>query len=297
MAKPTVPGYEIHEIVGKGAGSKVYRATKNRSGGQVAIKHVTVESIHQRLTDSGDYKPYRHHEKIDYRSFYDQVKLEYGVCQRLARTRVSRFVPEVFSLKSVRRLGLLLRGYNLVMEYVPGQSLREKRDYSVAEITTFYHQAAMVLYAMHSVGWLHCDVKPQHLIVTPKREVKLIDFGQCRRPRDGKVKLQGTPDYMAPEQLEGNIVDERTDIYGLGASFYWVLTGQSNRPAMAMVGASLSSGFSVGYDNRARSVREQNPSVPEALERLILDSCEPDPTNRPTSLREVVERLERVLPN
>jgi len=297
MAKPEVSGYELHEILGKGAGSKVYRATRNRSDGQVAIKHVTVESIHQRLTDSGDYKPYRHNDKIDYRSFYHQVRLEYGVCQRLAKTRVSRFVPEVYSLKSVRRLGLLLRGYNLVMEYVPGQSLREKRDYSIPEIGTFYHQTAMALYAMHSVGWLHCDVKPQHLIVTPKREIKLIDFGQCRRPRDGKVKLQGTPDYMAPEQLKGETVDERTDIYGLGATFYWALTGHSNRPSMAMVGASLSSGFSVGYDIRAKSVREQNPSVPEAFERLILDSCEPDPSNRPASMREVVERLERILPN
>jgi serine/threonine-protein kinase len=182
------------------------------------------------------------------------------------------------------------------MEYVPGPTLREKRDYSVPEITTFYYQVARVLYAMHCVGWLHCDVKPQHLIVTPDKEVKLLDFGQSRKPRDGLYILQGTPDYMAPEQL-GQAVDQRTDVYGLGASFYWVLTGESNRPAMAMVGASLNSGFSVGFNSRAKSVREQNPAVPEPLERLILDSCDPNPCDRPGSMREIIERLERILPN
>ena len=98
---------------------------------------------------------------------------------------------------------------------------------------------------------------------------------------------------MAPEQLKGRKVDQRTDIYGLGASFYWILTGQSNRPAMAAAGQA-DSGFTVSYNGRATSIREQNPQVPVALEQIILDSCEPLAEKRPSSMREVMERLSRI---
>ena len=301
MSKPIVRGYEIHEVIGKGAGSKIYRATQVKTGREVAIKHVTESVIRQRLADTGEYKPHRYHGPIDYASYYSQLKLEYDVCQRLARTPVRKYAPEVFKLRPVRKYLALTKGYDLIMEYVPGVTLREERDYSVTKIINFYYQAARLLYALHGIGLLHCDLKPQHLIVTPDDRIKLLDYGQVRKARDDQSRLQGTPDYMAPEQMKGMIVDERTDVYSLGATFYWILTGKSNRPAMSMAGASVGSGsgpgFTVGYNERAKSIREENPSVPEALERLILDSCQPRNIERPGSMREVVERLELLLPN
>lgn len=290
--KPELGRYEIHEILGKGAGSKIFRATDSRDGREVAIKHVTEETIHERLADVGEYKPHRNNKPIDYTSFFDQLKLEYEVCRGLSKTPVRNYVPEVYALKTVRKYGFLTAGYDLIMEYIPGPTLREERDYPIKDIVKFYYQTARILYGMHSIGWLHCDLKPQHLVVSAERSIKLLDFGQCRKPWDGARRMQGTPDYMAPEQLKGCEVDESTDIYSLGASMYWILTGKSNRPAMA--GASVGAGFHVGYGERAQSIREENPAVPEPLERLILDSCEPKAIDRPISMREVMERLDRL---
>jgi len=290
--KPELGRYEVHEIIGKGAGSKIFRATDSRDGKEVAIKHVTEETIHERLADIGEYKPHRNNKPIDYASFFDQLKLEHEVLTGLSKTPVKKYVPEGYALKTVRKYGFLTVGYDLIMEYVPGPTLREKRDYSIKDIANFYYQTARILYGLHGIGWLHCDLKPQHIVITPEKRIKLLDFGQCRKPWDGAHRMQGTPDYMAPEQLKGCEVDERTDIYSLGASMYWILTGESNRPAMG--GASVGSGFHVGYGERARSIREENPEVPEPLERVILDSCEPKAINRPASMREVIERLERL---
>lgn len=290
MSKPALSGFEIHEIIGVGAGSKIYRATRVKSGKEVAIKHVTQDVIKQRLAETGEYKPHRNNAPIDYNSFYSQLKVEYDILQRLAKTAIRSLVPEVYSLSAVRQYLVRTVGYNLVMEYVPGPTLREKRDYPVPLIAKFYVDAARILYALHGIGLLHSDLKPQHFVILPAQQLKLLDFGQVRKARETENRRQGTPDYMAPEQLKGGYVDERTDVYCLGASFYWILTGKSNRPAMAMAGGGL--GLTVGYSGRARSIREENPEVPEGLEKLVLDSCEPKPEKRPASMREVVERLE-----
>lgn len=294
MSKPTIRGFEIHEMIGVGAGSKIYRATRRKNGKQVAIKHVTQDVIKLRMAETGDYKPHRHHTPIDYESFYSQLKLEYDVLQRLAKTPIQELVPQVYSLTTVRRYFLMTVGYNLIMEYVPGPTLREKRDFPIVALAKFYLESARILYTMHGLGLVHADLKPQHLVVGPAGSIKLLDFGQCRKSRERENRRQGTPDYMAPEQLKGSMVDERTDVYCLGASFYWILTGKSNRPAMAIAGTSTG-GLTVGYSNRAKSIREGNPAVPEALEKLILDSCEPRPDRRPASMREVIQRLETIV--
>ena len=156
------------------------------------------------------------------------------------------------------------------------------------------NQAAKILYAIHGIGYLHADLKPQHMIITPEKQLKLLDFGQCRKPRQTHARQQGTPDYMAPEQFNGHLVDVQTDIYCLGASFYWILSGKSNRPAMSMGGAGAGD-LTVGFAGRARSLREDNPSVPEPLDRLVVESCNPRMEERPASMREVIERLELLL--
>jgi len=105
--------------------------------------------------------------------------------------------------------------------------------------------------------------------------------------------VQGTVDFMAPEQAKGRPVDVRTDIYGLGATFYWVLTGEMNRPALSGMGGGV--GFTVGFAGRAKSVRDINPQCPQGLEDLILSSCERRPEKRPPSMNDIVGRLDIML--
>jgi serine/threonine-protein kinase len=123
--------------------------------------------------------------------------------------------------------------------------------------------------------------------------VRILDFGQSRFFTDRARRIQGTVDFMAPEQAKGKTVDPRTDVYGLGATMYWVVTGELNRPSLSGMGHGV--GFTVGYAGRAREVRDKNPECPPALEELILDSCERRPEKRPSSMSEVISRLDTLM--
>jgi serine/threonine-protein kinase len=217
-------------------------------------------------------------------------------------------------------------GYDLVMEFIEGVSLHEKRDYPMRDLLRFYREAAIALGSLHAHYILHADLKPQHIFIEGVRSaecgmgsaerggaarddsafltphsslrdaaghVKILDFGQARFYTDPAPRIQGTVDFMAPEQAKGGSVDPRTDVYGLGAAMYWVLTGELNRPSLSGMGHGI--GFTVGYAGRAREVRDKNPECPPALEELILDSCERRPEKRPSSMSDVVARLDTLL--
>jgi serine/threonine protein kinase len=122
----------------------------------------------------------------------------------------------------------------LVLERVPGRSLREEIDmsapFAVEEVVPLLQGMAAALDHLHARGLAHLDVRPENVIVTPDGEVKLVDFGVAQaagamqEPADG-----GTPDdvaYLAPEQVCGEPVGAATDVYALGCVVYELLTGQ-----------------------------------------------------------------------
>jgi serine/threonine-protein kinase len=125
----------------------------------------------------------------------------------------------------------------LVMEYVEGVSLaklvEKKGPLSPAQVALFVRQVAQGLHHAHMQGMIHRDIKPQNLMVTRKGQVKILDFGLARfagRTGGDLTKAEmivGTPDYMAPEQArDSRNVDTRADIYSLGCTMYFLLTGQ-----------------------------------------------------------------------
>jgi serine/threonine-protein kinase len=122
----------------------------------------------------------------------------------------------------------------VVLEYVPGQSLkelvRERGPLPLPEIAGILEQVADALGHLHDRGLVHLDVKPQNLILTPEGIVKLIDFGlaqQAGGPQETVGGLTfGTAAYLSPEQACGEVVDATTDVYALGCVVYELLTGQ-----------------------------------------------------------------------
>lgn len=140
-------------------------------------------------------------------------------------------IIQVYDIKIAKPEGF----YFIVMQYVDGESLamaiKRRGKIPVAEATRIIRDAARALTAAHSHGVIHRDVKAENIMINKQGEVKLMDFGLARIGSSNSSisspgNVLGTPHYMAPEQARGETVDARSDIYSLGATYYYALTGQ-----------------------------------------------------------------------
>lgn len=131
--------------------------------------------------------------------------------------------------------------FSIVFQYIEGQNLRKVIDqHGAVQIGTarvWFHQIASALEHAHRLGIVHRDIKPENIIVTPDLEsAYLVDFGIALTAEEAKRLTRsgyavGTPGYMSPEQLAGESVDSRSDIYSLGVTFYEALSGKRMPPA------------------------------------------------------------------
>jgi tetratricopeptide (TPR) repeat protein len=188
----------------------------------------------------------------------------------------------------------------LVMEYVEGQTLRArlhqqiKQPLTLEEFFSTAKEAAEGLAEAHERGIVHCDVKPENIMLTTSGHVKILDFGVAKQlPRpdqsstiDRSGSTGGTPAYMAPEVLMQRAPDGRADIFSLGVVFYEVLSGRH---------PFLAENFFVTTD-RIRNetplpLRSQNAEVPEELETVVNRCLAKDPAVRYNNARELLEDL------
>ena len=193
----------------------------------------------------------------------------------------------------------------LVMEYVDGQSLSTKladSALSEKEVAGLGLQIAQALEEAHEHGIIHRDLKPANIAITSKGQVKVLDFGLAKLfdPARGGLKaetltqsvddshLMGTLPYMAPEQVSGEHIDARTDIYGLGLVLYEMATHQ--RPFRE---ESTSRLFASILHQAAVAPRALNPRVSAEMERIILKCLEKEPGRRFQSAKELAIDLDR----
>ncbi|MBI3694296.1 MAG: protein kinase, partial [Acidobacteria bacterium] len=191
----------------------------------------------------------------------------------------------------------------LVMELIPGVTLNDKLAAGALlekEITRLGTQLAQGLAAAHEQGVVHRDLKPGNLRITPDGRLKILDFGLAtlRRPEgEGAATVSmtetatvpGTVPYMAPEQLQGEKADARSDIYAAGVVLYEMATGR--RPFVETQGTQL-----------VAAILQQTPPAPSAvnrkvspgLEMIILKALDKEPERRYQSARELAVDLERL---
>jgi serine/threonine protein kinase len=186
-----------------------------------------------------------------------------------------------------------------VMQYVGGESLQARLDLSgpleTAEIVRIGMQTAQGLAAAHAQGLIHRDIKPANLLLeNGLARVKITDFGLARAvddvglTQDGVVA--GTPEYMAPEQARGEVVDARCDLFSLGSVLYAMCVGHS--PFRASTTVALLRQVS---DQEPRPIRSLNPDIPGWLEALIARLMAKNPAARIQSAAEVAALLEAYL--
>lgn len=171
-------------------------------------------------------------------------------------------------------------GLYLVMEYVEGATLRDRVQdrgpLSEPELLEIARALGDALRYAHERGVVHRDVKPSNVLLSDEGEIKLADFGLARRSHDEDATMTaqglGTPNYAAPEQRAlASTADERSDVFGLGATLYFAATGES-----------------------PQTVRPER--VPETWRELILRCLEDEPGRRPQSANEVLELLDELDP-
>ncbi len=188
----------------------------------------------------------------------------------------------------------------LVMEYVDGVSLQTLTDrltkLPIERACHYIRQTACGLQAVHAAGLVHRDIKPANLLLDRQGVVKILDLGLARFHGNSEDELTkqhdmrtvlGTADYLSPEQaLNSSEVDGRSDIYSLGVTFFFLLTGRT-----PFGNANLMQKLFWHQTCEPPSVRTYRPEVPEALAAIIARMLAKDPARRYQSAAEVVAEL------
>ena len=266
--------YDIQEVIGAGGMGVVYRAFDREVGETVAIKALRPEL-----------------DKFD-PTLLDRFKQELRLARRITHRNVVRTYD----------LGEAQGTYYITMELVRGTTLntfiREAGRLDVRATLTIGKQLCRALEVAHEEGIVHRDIKPQNLLVDPSGFLKVMDFGIARlteRRSDGADTLTaagvvvGTPQYMAPEQLFGEPVDGRTDLYATGAVLFECVTGRHVFEApslMALLARHL--------NETPPDAASVNPDIPGALSRIISRALERRPENRWATATELLHALEQV---
>ena len=257
--------YRVVGPLGTGAGSTILQiADRNRGGKRFALKVV-------KRQDSDD------------DIYIAQAQSEFEAASKLNHPSI----VEIYDCRIKRNFLFKVVSVELLMELVDGKTLDEVEAPSMAQLVLIFNQVAAALVHMHRRGVFHGDLKPGNIMVTKTGKVKLIDFGTAWLKGEAKNRIQGTPQYMAPESATEKIVDERTDIYNFGATMYRMFTGRYANPgSMPRTGDNLKS--------KLVPPMQINPSVPGTLNETILACLQISPDKRPAGMFEIEHQLAAV---
>ena len=269
MAKDilNVGGFSIQERIGTGARSTIYLATDLEDNTAVALKRVIFE------------------RPEDIRVF-EQVETEYKVAKRLDHP----YVRKCYKLKKIRSM-FKVKEMLLSMELFDGANLEDSPTLSLGDVMLVFRLVATGLNAMHQRGYVHCDIKPNNILISKAGSIKIIDLGQSCKIGTVKPRIQGTPDYIAPEQVRRNPLGPKTDIFNLGATMYWALTGK-NVPTLI----PKKNKFGLPVANEPlRAPYEIKKRIPRGISKLVMDCIKEDPAERPPNMVTVISRLDLMI--
>ena len=187
----------------------------------------------------------------------------------------------------------------LVMEYIEGETLRQRlcRPMTLEQFFEIATQCDEAVIAAHERGVVHCDIKPENIMLTKAGQVKILDFGVAKHlPRsdqsstvDRSGTLGGTPAYMCPEVLLEKVPDARADIFSLGVVFYEMLTAHHPFRASSFVATT----DRIRYETPT-PIRIFNHIVPEALEAVVMKAMAKQPAQRYATGAELLEDLQAI---
>jgi HAMP domain-containing protein/predicted Ser/Thr protein kinase len=265
--------YEVKSVLGVGGMGMVYKANDRELGEVLAIKTLKPDMMG---ADS---------------NALERFKSEIKLARRIAHRNVVRTYD----------LGEIGGQYYITMEYVEGKSLKElikdRGRLPASVVLPIAKQLCRALEVSHGEGVIHRDIKPQNMVVQGDGVLKVMDFGIARlttRPKEsGHTEagmVVGTPEYMAPEQLMGDELDARADLYATGVVLYECLVGTV--PFTADTPITL---IAKVLDEAPRPPRDVRPDIPQALSDLVIWVLAKDREQRPRSAAELHARLDAIV--
>ncbi len=272
MKSPIISGrYELKEIVGTGGMSVVYRAWDLKYNREVAVKVLRREYI----------------EDEDFiRRFNHEAQ---------AASKMSH--PNIVNMLDVGQDGEIRY---IVMEYVKGQTLKELirksgriRPARAVQMTMRILAAVDHAHRNHIV---HRDIKPQNILVDENGVVKVADFGIARLTTSGSTLTQndgnvlGSVHYFSPEQANGLVADEKSDLYSVGVVLYEMVTGQVPFDGDSPISVALKH-----VREAPRSTRTLNPEISRGLDEVILKALDKDSSRRYQSAAEMAQDLKKAM--
>ena len=269
--QPQFEDYEIIKRLGFGAGSVIY-AVKSKKNGQVsALKHVVrKEGENSRMIDQVE-NEFRIGTKIN----HPYVRKTYEIHRKKHRLRTREVI--------------------MLMEYCPGVSLEQSPSRSLLDLILIFRMVADGLGGMHNQGYLHCDMKPNNIIIAENGLIRIIDFGQSCHHGTVKPRIQGTPDYIAPEQVKRKPLSTRTDVFNLGATMYWARTGKYI-PTLIPKQQSDRLDLSISTENDAPVPPHQiKPKIPVGVSNLVMECVNKNPLHRPADMPTLITRFDLLI--
>ncbi|MBW2206274.1 MAG: serine/threonine protein kinase [Deltaproteobacteria bacterium] len=270
--KPTLGRYEVLGELGRGAMGVVYKGADPKIHRTVAIKTVRLSDFDEDVVDDMKERFFREAESA-------------GVLTH----------PNIVTIYDCGEEHDLAY---IAMEYLDGEDLegytQKENIMPLRETLSTVLQVAEALDFAHGKGIVHRDIKPANIMrIKETKEVKVTDFGIARITSSSKTKtgvIMGTPSYMSPEQIAGQKVDGRSDIFSLGVVLFEFLSG--TKPFSADDIASMM--YKISKEKHP-SVRSVNPKVPQVLDKIIDKALTKELSKRYQKAGQMAEHLKAVI--
>jgi serine/threonine protein kinase len=262
-----IGAFQVLNPLGTGAHSAVMQVRRKADGKQYALKLVKLESPE-------DWK------------YLEQARHEYRVAAMLDHPNILK----IYALEEKKNWLFKVTQAQLLMEFVNGKTLDAAPPLSVTRLVQVFQKVAAALVHMHRRKVVHGDLKPGNVLLGRNGVVKVIDFGLAWIKGEAKDRVQGTPEYMAPETAKKKLVNERTDLFNFGAMMYRLTTFRLPPPTGAFEGGVPLDAKT--WTARLEPVRNVNKEAPYELCELITQCLSYTAHDRPERASDVLAVLD-----
>lgn len=263
--------FQVVGTLGTGAHSAILHIRRAEDSKQYALKVVQIDGPEEQ-------------------KFLDQAEHEFDIAGRLDHPTLLKF----YALEKVKDWLFRVKKVHLLSEYVNGKTLDTCPRLTIPRLVQVFKAISDGMVHMHRRQVCHGDLKPNNVLLSKAGGVKIIDFGLARVKGDKISRIQGTPEYLAPESVKHSMINERTDIYNFGGLMYRLVSWRLPPPVFSEEDGGVPLDAKM-WARTYKPVEELQPQTPAALAELINGCLEYDANKRPERMSEIQSALDRLV--